>query len=65
MRSPIPPDAEHVIFFRDGSAWIAVRPDFADIQSSPTGTGVSRAAAYDDLMRQEARAKGLGISAAG
>ena len=65
MRSPIPPDVEHVIFFHDGSVWIAVRPDFADIQTSPTGAGVSRAEAYDDFMRQEARAKGLGLSAAG
>lgn len=59
MASRFPPDAETVVFFRDGAAWLATRLDWEDIQSSPTGTGGTRAEAYDDLLRNEARAKRL------
>lgn len=59
MADRFPPDAETVVFFRDGTAWLAVRLDWEDVQSSPTGTGATRAEAFDDLLREEARAKPL------
>jgi hypothetical protein len=39
-----------VVIFRDGAAWLAVRPDFEDIQSSPVGSGTTPGAAVDELL---------------
>ena len=64
----IPPRAETVVLpgvgtvivFKDGSAFLAVRPDFEDMQMSPTGSGSTPATAVDDLLVQEENAKVLG-----
>ena len=50
MPNPIPPGAQTVVVFRDGAAWLAVRPDFEDIQGCPTGSGASPGAAVDHLL---------------
>ena len=54
------PGVGTVVVFRDGTAFLAVRPDFEDIQINPTGSGPTPAAAVDDLIVQEDRAKALG-----
>ena len=68
MLQPIPPRAETVVLpgvgtvvvFKEGSAFLAVRPDFEDIQVSPSGAGATPATAVDDLLEQERRARSLG-----
>lgn len=64
-RSAIPPEAETIVLFKDGAAWLAVRPDFQDIQASPTGSGKTPGEAVEDLLREERRAKRVGSSATG
>jgi hypothetical protein len=54
------PDVGTVVVFKHGSAFLAVRSDFEDIQLSPTGMGGTPAAAVDDLLEQERRARALG-----
>ena len=49
------------IYFRDGSAFLAVRRDFEDLQLSPAGWGATPSLAVDDLVLQEQRAKKLGF----
>lgn len=65
MASPIPDDAERwstehgpIVLFRDGSAWLAVRPDFTNIQESPTGTGNTPQSALQHLLAEERRVAG-------
>jgi hypothetical protein len=68
MLQAIPPRAETVVVpgagtvvvFRLGSAFLAVRPDFEDVQISPTGIGPTPASAVDDLLEQERRTRSLG-----
>ena len=54
------PGVGTVVVFKHGSAFLAVRPDFEDIQLSPTGMGGTPATAVEDLLAQERRAKSLG-----
>ncbi|HKO46333.1 MAG TPA: hypothetical protein VJV79_01335 [Polyangiaceae bacterium] len=49
-----------VVVVRHGSAFLAMQPDFEDIQLSPTGMGGTPATAVEDLLQQGHRAKALG-----
>lgn len=44
-----------IVIFPDGIAFVAVRPDWEDIQSSPTGTGSTPRSALDHLLSEEKR----------
>lgn len=44
-----------IVIFPDGNAFVAVRPDWEDLQSSPTGTGSTPRAALDHLLGEEKR----------
>lgn len=46
-------NGETFVVFEDGAAWLAVRPGWEDIQSSPTGTGATPAAAITHLLHEE------------
>jgi hypothetical protein len=62
MLHPIPPGSEtmvlplvgKVVVFREGSAWLAVRPDADDDQQdSPTGIGATMGEAVAELVAAE------------
>ena len=61
MRHPIPPGSEtmvlprvgKVVVFREGPAWLAVRPDSEDIEDSPTGVGATLGEAVAELIAAE------------
>jgi hypothetical protein len=44
-----------IVIFRDGNSYLAVRPDWEDLQSSPTGTGNTPRSALDHLLAEEKR----------
>jgi len=61
MLHPIPPGSEtmvlplvgEVVVFREGPAWLAVRPDFDDIEGAPTGIGATMGEAVAELVAAE------------
>lgn len=66
MAAKLPPGAETyrtheglIVIFPDGTAFVAVRPDWEDLQSSPTGTGSTPRSALDHLISEEKR---LGVA---
>ena len=61
MPDAIPPEAETVVLFKDGSAWLAVRQDFQDVQSGLTGTGETPGRAVDHLLAQEQASQTAGL----
>lgn len=61
VTSAIPPNFESIdlphlgkiIYFREGSAWVAVWPNFRDRSTSPIGLGESPGEAVAELVMQE------------
>lgn len=45
------PSATDTRFMMDGSAWMAFRPGFENLQESIAGFGPTQVAAYDDMAR--------------
>ena len=41
------------VFFRDGTHWCCVRPDFINLQESPVGFGLTFKEAHDDFKENE------------
>lgn len=44
---------DSAVFFKDGSHWCCVRPDFINLQESITGFGLTFKEAFDDLIERE------------
>jgi len=42
-----------VVVFREGPAWLAVRPDFDDVADAPTGIGSTMGEAVAELIAAE------------
>ena len=61
MLHSIPPGSEtmtlplvgKVVVFREGPAWLAVRPDFDDVENAPTGVGSTMGEAVAELVAAE------------
>jgi len=61
MLHPIPPGSEtmvlprvgKVVVFREGPAWLAVRPDSEDVEEGPTGIGATMGEAVAELIAAE------------
>ena len=61
MLHPIPPGSEtmtlplvgKVVVFREGPAWLAVRPDLDDVENAPTGIGTTMGEAVAELIAAE------------
>ena len=61
MLHPIPPGSEtmvlprvgKVVVFREGPAWLAVRPDPDDLQDNPAGIGATMGEAVAELIAAE------------
>ena len=61
MLHPIPPGSEtmtlpligKVVVFREGPAWLAVRPNFDDDENAPTGIGTTMGEAVAELVAAE------------
>jgi len=61
MLHPIPPGSEtmvlplvgEVVIFREGRAWLAVRPAFEDVERRPTGIGSTMREAVAELVAAE------------
>ena len=61
MLHPIPPGSEtmvlprvgEVVVFREGPAWLAVRPGSNDIEDSPAGIGATMGEAVAELVAAE------------
>lgn len=61
MLHPIPPGSEtmvlpqigEVVVFREGPAWLAVRPDSDDVPNCPTGIGATMGEAVAELVAAE------------
>jgi hypothetical protein len=47
------PRVGKVVVFRDGPAWLAVRPDCEDADNSPTGIGATMGEAVAELVAAE------------
>jgi len=42
-----------VVVFREGPAWLAVRPDLDDVEDCPTGIGATMGEAVAELIAAE------------
>lgn len=51
LPSNFPQDS--AVFFKDGSHWCCVRPDFVNLQESIAGFGLTFKEAFDDLIERE------------
>ena len=47
------PRIGEVVVFREGPAWLAVRPDFEDVCDAPTGVGATLGEAVAELIAAE------------
>jgi len=47
------PSVGEVVVFREGPAWLAVRPDSEDDPNSPTGVGATMGEAVAELVAAE------------
>lgn len=55
-------NGETFVVFKDGNAWLAVRPDWENMPASPTGRGGTPVAALTHLLQEERRLAKLPLS---